>query len=46
MFINCQFSYWEMSPEFQAAEMQHMDNLPPSFDEAIYFDCMMLFMGL
>jgi hypothetical protein len=46
MFINWEIHFWEMSPEFQNAEDKHCDNLPPSFDDVLYYDCMMLFFGL
>lgn len=46
MFINQGFHWSEMSNEFQQAETEHTDNLPKSFDDAIYFDVVMLFFGL
>lgn len=46
MFINDDISYAQMSESFRRAEEQHHEGLPESFDDALFFDCVMLFFGL
>lgn len=46
MFIIQEIHYSDMSSEFQAAEDAHFEALPTGFDDALFYDCTMLFFGL